>query len=408
MPRSSSHQTTQRFAIPWTLVAGFGAAALATLVIAFVNFRASEARGQAVNAMDRTTLAMRQLSQLNASLKDAETGQRGFLLTGDQAYLQPYQQARDVLQKQLEALKARTSSDSVQHRLLDQIEDISTQKLRELQETIDLRKAGDLDAAMALVRLDVGKNAMDRLRELIDDLYTRQTRELEQRRQLWVEASTTSTYYSWGGSLILLGLILASAALTVREYRVKARQSWVTSGLSGLGQQLQGDRRLEDLGQKALEYLATYLRAEVGAGYVVDCTDGGLSLFGGYALPRDRLQHKLLPGEGLAGQAVASRKLLHVRDVPAQHLPISSGTGQSSPLQLMVAPAMENGEVFAVIELGLSARGERGRAQPAGAGVRNAGRGHPLGPGPVHALRPCWKKRAASRKSCRPSRKNCA
>src|SRR5256885_14094131 len=121
---------------------------------------------------------------------------------------------RDVLQKQLEALKARTSSDSVQHRLLDQIEDISTQKLRELQETIDLRKAGDLDAAMALVRLDVGKNAMDRLRELIDDLYTRQTRELEQRRQLWVEASTTSTYYSWGGSLILLGLILASAALT--------------------------------------------------------------------------------------------------------------------------------------------------------------------------------------------------
>ncbi|HBK00473.1 MAG TPA: hypothetical protein DDZ62_11255, partial [Delftia acidovorans] len=54
----------------------------------------------------------------------------------------------------------------------------------------------------------------------------------------------------------------------------------------------------------------------------------------------------------LAGQAVTSRKLLHVRDVPAQHLPISSGTGQSSPLQLMVAPAMENGEVFAVIELG--------------------------------------------------------
>ena len=352
MPRSSRNQSTQRFAIPWTLVAGFGAAALATLVIAFVNFRASETRGQAVVAMDRTTLAMRQLSQLNASLKDAETGQRGFLLTGDPAYLQPYQQARDVLMQQLEALKARTSNDSDQHRLLAQIEEISAQKLRELQETIDLRKSGDLDAAMALVRLDVGKNAMDRLRELIDDLYTHQTRELAQRRQLWVEASTTSTYYSWGGSLILLGLILASAALTVREYRVKARQSWVTSGLSGLGQQLQGDRRLEDLGQKALEYLANYLRAEVGAGYVVDCADGGLRLFGGYALPRERLQHKLLPGEGLAGQAVASRKLLHVRDVPAQHLPISSGTGQSSPLQLMVAPAMENGEVFAVIELG--------------------------------------------------------
>jgi CheY-like chemotaxis protein/signal transduction histidine kinase/CHASE3 domain sensor protein len=363
MPRSSRSQAAQRFAIPWTLIAGFGAAALATLVIAFVNFQASGMRAQAVEAMDRTTRAMRQLSLLNASLKDAETGQRGYLLTGDPAYLQPYQQARDVLHKQLEALKARTSSDTEQHRLLNQIEEISGQKLRELQETIDMRKAGNLDAAMALVRLDVGKNAMDRLRELVDDLYTRQTRELEQRRQAWVEAATTSAYYSWGGSVLLLGLILASAALTVREYRAKARQSWVAAGLSGLGQQLQGDRRLEDLGQKAMDYLASYLRAQVGAGYVVDCTDGGLRLFGGYALPRERLQQRLLPGEGLAGQAVASRKLLHISDVPDQHLQISSGTGQSAPVQLMLAPAMENGEVFAVIELGfLRAVGEAERS----------------------------------------------
>ncbi|CAB5703979.1 Signal transduction histidine-protein kinase BarA [Delftia tsuruhatensis] len=309
-------------------------------------------RAQAVEAMDRTTLAMRQLSLLNASLKDAETGQRGFLLTGDPAYLQPYQQARDAMGKQLEVLKARTSSDAVQHKLLAQIEDITNQKLRELQETIDLRRAGDLDAAMALVRLDLGKNAMDRLRELVDDLYTRQSRELEQRRQLWVEAANTSAYYSWGGSFLLLGLILASAALSVREYRAKARQSWVAAGLSGLGQQLQGDQRLEDLGQKVMDYLAGYLRAQVGAAYVVDCADGGLRLFGGYALPRERLQHRLLAGEGLAGQAALSRRLLHVSELPAQHLQISSGTGQSAPLQLMLAPAMENGEVFAVLELG--------------------------------------------------------
>ena len=406
MPRSSRNQSTQRFAIPWTLVAGFGAAALATLVIAFVNFRASETRGQAVVAMDRTTLAMRQLSQLNASLKDAETGQRGFLLTGDPAYLQPYQQARDVLMQQLEALKARTSNDSDQHRLLAQIEEISAQKLRELQETIDLRKSGDLDAAMALVRLDVGKNAMDRLRELIDDLYTHQTRELAQRRQLWVEASTTSTYYSWGGSLILLGLILASAALTVREYRVKARQSWVTSGLSGLGQQLQGDHRLEDLGQKALEYLANYLRADVGAGY------GGLRRW--RVAPVRRLcpaarataaKAAARRGAGGPGGRVAQAAACQRCACPA--FADFLGTGQSSPLQLMLVPAMENGEVFAVIELAFCAPWAKPSAACWSAPPNRW-------PWPfarawtVRAWRPCWRKRAASRKSCKPSRKSCA
>ena len=352
MPLSARRQAAHRFAIPWTLVAGFGAAAMATLVIAFVNYQASEMRAEAVTAMDRTTLAMRQLSQFNASLKDAETGQRGFLLTGDPAYLQPYQRARDALEQQMERLQESAADDATQQRLLRQIDDISKQKLAELQQTIDMRKAGDLDGAMAMVRLDIGKNAMDRLRDLVSDLYTQQTRQLEERRQLWVQAATTSAYYSWGGSLLLLMLILASAALAVREYRLKARQGWVSAGLSSLGLQLQGDHRLEEMGQRALDFLAGYLKARVGAGYVVECDGGSLRLFGGYALPRERLEQQLLPGEGLAGQAVKARQLLQVSDVPAGYLPMSSGLGQSDPVQLLLAPAIENGEVFAVIELG--------------------------------------------------------
>ena len=100
---------------------------------------------------------------------------------------------------------------------------------------------------------------------------------------------------------MLLALIFLSAALTAREYRIKASQSWVSAGISGLGQRIQGDHRLEDIGQLALEYLATYLKAHVGAGYVADC-NGGFSLFGGYALPRERLAEKLLRDEGWWGR----------------------------------------------------------------------------------------------------------
>ena len=105
---------------------------------------------------------------------------------------------------------------------------------------------------------------------------------------------------------------------------------------------------------KKLDYLADYLHASVGAGYVV--TNGGddLELFGGYALPAERLAQKIPGAQGLVGQAAASRKLLHLRDVPAGHFEVSSATGRSNPAELIFAPAMQNERVYAVIELGFN------------------------------------------------------
>ncbi|MFN3438882.1 MAG: response regulator [Acidovorax sp.] len=352
MPRSSSPQaSTTRFAIPRTLLAGFVVAALATLVIALVNFRSAELRTAAVEAMDRTTLSMRQLNQFYSAIKDAETGQRGYLLTGDTTYLRPYQMATAALQDHMKALKDSTTEESAQHKVVMQLDELSQQKQRELNETIALYKSGDGVGAMTLVRTNAGKDLMDRIRDLTEGLRNQQNQQLDDRRRQWADAAANSNLYSGLGSLVLLVLICISAAMTAREYRVKALQSWVSAGLMGLGQRIQGDHRLEDIGKLALEYLATYLKAQVGAGYVVDC-NGGFSLFGGYALPRERLAEKLLSNEGLVGQAARSRQLLHVRDVPPAYLPVSSSTGQASPVELLVAPAVEHGNVFAVIELG--------------------------------------------------------
>lgn len=353
MPKSSS-QPANRYAFPRTLLVGFVTAALATLVIAFVNVRSAETRMQAVKAVDRTTETLRQLSLFNSALKDAEIGQRGYLLTGDVTYLQPYLRSLGLIDQRLGLVKDATSNDSAQRRIVSDIEGITRQKLTELHETIEMRKAGNVEGAMAIVRTDSGKEAMDRLRDLVGDLYSRQMDELAEGKDAWAAAAATSTYYSWGGSLLLLVLILASAGMTVREYRAKARQSWVTTGLSGLSLRLQGDHRLDEIGKRALDYLAEYLGADVGAGYVVERSTGELELFGGFALPPERLARKLQSAEGLAGQAVTSRRLLHVRNVPAGHLEVASATGRSDPAELVLAPAIQNGRVYAVIELGFN------------------------------------------------------
>ena len=352
MPRTNHTPAARQFRVPLPILVGFLVAFFATFVITYVNYLSSVARSVAVEEMERTTQAIRALNDVVAGVKDAETGQRGFLITGDANYLQPYEAAIGSLDRRLSMLKTLMGSSPQDQEQALLLEQLVSQKLDELGHTIELHRAGRNEAATASVRNDTGKTIMDSIRQLSSAMLERQDQLFNARRSAWVEAATASTRYSWIGSAVLLVLICISGGLAIRSLRVKAEEAWISAGLAGLGVQLQGEHRIDELGPRALNYLAGYLGATVGAGYAVQAGGRALALFGGYALPRERLQQQLQPGEGLVGQAVATGKLLHVRDVPAGHLQVSSATGESRPAELLVSPATENGEVLAVIELG--------------------------------------------------------
>jgi len=338
------------------LVLGFVAAALASVLIAVVNIRSSAVRAEAVASIETMTDSMQQLNELNLVLKDAETGQRGYLLTGDDAYLTPYRRAVEMTDVYLQDLAASNADSLSRTRLVVEIDRLSHQKLAELGETVELRRAGQLEEAIAVVRTDRGKSAMDEISALVTDLYRLQNQELNQRREAWEDAASTSTLYSWGGSLILLALVLISGGLTVREYRRKARQTWVATGLSGLSQRLQGNYRLSEMGERTLGYLAGYLNAQVGAAYAMDEADTGYQRIAAHALSREATASHFALGEGLPGQAARSRELLKVEGLSADHLKLQSGTGESLPIELLIAPAIEYQTVYGVIELGFSRR----------------------------------------------------
>ena len=74
--------------------------------------------------MDETTVTMRHLNLFVSSLKDAETGQRGYLLTGDDTYLQPYNLSLGAMERNMARLKELTNDSAVQRRLVVQIDDL--------------------------------------------------------------------------------------------------------------------------------------------------------------------------------------------------------------------------------------------------------------------------------------------
>ena len=327
--------------------AGFLAAIVAVVLIAAFSYNAQQANANAAGQVTHTLEVQARLAGVLSQVKDAETGQRGYLLTGQENYLDPYRNARAGLQGELDALVRLTADNAAQQRTARQLGELARLKVVELEETIALRRAGNEEAALTLVRSDRGKAAMEQIRTLVADMRAEEQRLLAERQEAWRQATRFASYVAWGGSGLLLALILAAVTMTSRDYRAREAQAWLRTGQMGLASRIQGEQRLETLGEKVLAFLSEYLGARVGTVYVSE-EDGRYRRVAGHAAA----PHTVERGEGLLGQAAKDGQPLHVRDVPDGYLPVVSTLGRGKPAELLVAPAAADGAVHAVVELG--------------------------------------------------------
>jgi PAS domain S-box-containing protein len=153
-----------------------------------------------------------------STLKDAETGQRGYLLTGDPAYLKPYEAARARLDVDLARVGGASLEDPVRDRRISHIRELAGAKLRELAGTVALADSGHAAAAIDRLRTNVGKQEMDAIRTDVDALQADDTIRLAEVRattrspQRWVEVV--------GLDALAAGL-LGAVALAQRRARLR-------------------------------------------------------------------------------------------------------------------------------------------------------------------------------------------
>src|SRR5436190_1475230 len=133
--RAVSPVPRSRAWLPAPALAALAAALIALAVIAVLSYRALVARAEAASALDHTDEIQDHLHHFLSSVKDAETGQRGFLLTGTEHYLDPYQLALGDIATELATLRRLTSADPAQQRRLDVIAPLVDAKLAEARQT---------------------------------------------------------------------------------------------------------------------------------------------------------------------------------------------------------------------------------------------------------------------------------
>lgn len=128
---------------------------------------------------------------------------------------------------------------------------------------------------------------------------------------------------------------------------------WVKSGLNELGGITREEIDILALSGKISAFMAEYLDAGIAALYVVDDAGTSLELAGGYGLPGEsQIRKNIMIDQGLAGECVRTGKVLVVDDLPGEYFNISSGTGSTSPVSVVLAPLMSKNRVMGVLEMG--------------------------------------------------------
>jgi signal transduction histidine kinase len=181
----------------------------AALVLATFWFAA---RTRADEEWVRHTLLVRnQLAQVLTLVQRAETTQRGFLLTGRDAYLAPYNDAVEALPTVLDDLASLVADNPKQQQSIERLRQLISGKLSEIRSTLDEHKAGRADEALAIVNSDAGLKAMNEIRELISAVQAEESRLLAT-RQSRAETSSRLLQIGAGAAFLLAcaaGVLLA-------------------------------------------------------------------------------------------------------------------------------------------------------------------------------------------------------
>lgn len=318
----------------------------------------------------------RVINNLNEAARltiDLETGMRGFLITGDEHFLDPYEVAKPRILTELRGLQELVADNPQQVDRLKRMEALQTEWNNYAHGMIELRRQnGDYREA---VRAGRGKRLTDEVRKEFDDAVTSE-QQLRQERNDNVSRTTilSVTLYllfvvGISGLLAYVGrrdLLALSRSYSenleaeLRSARSLERQAWLRTGQTELAEQMLGQLTLNLLGRNILQFCAQYLGTPVAALYVRE-EHGALKRVASYGFSREQEEQgqSLYGDEGLVGQAAQHKRLIRLDDVPQDYFKVSSGLGEGAA-QLLVVPTRDDDRVNGVIELGfLRALSER-------------------------------------------------
>ena len=363
--------------------------------------------------VDHTNKVISELHQINIMLQEAESSQRGYLLTGEESFLNTFEAASKNIPSRIILIKQLTNDNTDQQKYISRLEYLITQRFSILNLGIKARKDGRLVNNSVLLR---GKEYMDEIGVVVDQMevieknlysqrserfrllilytpiiiviaailailitiffygriisdYRKRARLQEELERKDVEINQRlsilrdiASRISAGDYKVRIGDegkdILGNLANTVNKmaesldysFTVISDKEWLQTGEAGLNKSMLGEMDIRHLSGKILDFLVSYTNSNVGAFYIA--REGGeMELVSSYALEGD-FKKVIKRNEGLPGQAASDKKVIVIGNVKKDQFNISFASGSLTPENVIAIPILHENNLKGVVELG--------------------------------------------------------
>jgi len=392
------------------LVLGYAVVFLFMIAIAGAMYRNSVTLHETEDWVDHTWEVKAYGNLVLKLLVDMETGERGFLITGKEVFLGPYEEGNRAYEKTMDSLKDLVSDNPIQVQRLQEIHAL-VKKWQEVAAKPEIaarikmdKNRSSMEEISALIQKGTGKTVMDELRDTLAGFISAEEELLSVRIKESDRATTQNLYVAIFGAILAImfgsvavffitrnvlrqvggepasiaGIteqialgdldieikgdpkagtgILASLRTMIgslRERRDEAeQQGWLNTGQSELENQMRGDQTIETLCGNIITHIANYLEIQIGTLYVNE-GNGTFRLMASYAYKtRKNLSNEFKIGQGLIGQAALERQSIVLTNVPDDYIAITSSLGKKKPTNILVIPLIYNEIVLGILEIG--------------------------------------------------------
>lgn len=251
------------------LYASFGVALAILAVLAAVAFNNISSLTHTAERVDHTHKVLEAVLDIETSLKEGETGERGFIITGEEQYLEPYHAAFERVHGEIDHFRNLTIDNAAQTERADELRSLIDAEFAALSHTIEVRRTEGFDAALASVLADSEKHLMEDITALLHDI------ELEEEELLVVRSEAAESAASTAKNILIGGTVAAIVFVSALAFFLT---KGLTGGINQVGNALRriavGDlgadvnvKSSDEVGEMAKSYveMRTYLQGMASA-----------------------------------------------------------------------------------------------------------------------------------------------
>ncbi|MBC8054146.1 MAG: response regulator [Sphingobacteriaceae bacterium] len=362
----------QKITFKQLVLTGFIATTACVFILGISSYLSITDLQETDKKVSHTEKVLSQSKDVYQQLLDAESSERGYVLTGKKDFLSRYKYAVSLVVPRVEHLKQLVAENPVQLKNADSLSFYVTQKVAEMQAIIDAHDKSGVEASSSLLKTSRAKAEMDMVRVYVSKIGEIEGQSLV-RAKAQNERSVLRTFFIiLGGTLVILCLVILLSSLIRRTFRAQKkieeemiethdqlalvskeseRQNWLLEGAVMMDAAMRGAQTLDERCECIINEMSKYVKADLGAIYITDSRGQALHLRAAYGFPKSLGKKTVKIDEGWTGLSISQKKNMIFSDVPDDYTKVTSGLGDSVPKSIFIQPIFFQDTVKGVIEL---------------------------------------------------------